>query len=126
VFEGAAPKKSDYRRFKIRSVSGPDDFAAMDEVLSRRLDQFRRQRDLSPHDSARDESFAAIPNLIVIDGGKGQLSAGLRALAEFRDMGVAVIALAKRLEEVHLPGTRATLQLDHSTSELQLLQRIRD
>ena len=58
----------------------PDDFAAMEEVLGRRMNRFEQQRDVSPHDKEYDASFAALPNVIVIDGGKGQLSAGLRAL----------------------------------------------
>ena len=81
VFEGGAPKKSDYRRFKIRKLDGrQDDFAAIGEVLSRRMAQFLEQRDRSPHDPAHDASFAALPGLIVIDGGKGQLSSGVAAL----------------------------------------------
>ena len=135
VFEGAAPKKSDYRRFKVFSVGdagvpggggGPDDFAAMEEVLSRRMSRWEQQRDVSPHDKDYDPSFAALPNLVVIDGGKGQLSAGLRALASFRERGVVVIALAKRIEEVFIPGKAAPLRLAHDTPELQLLQRVRD
>jgi excinuclease ABC subunit C len=126
VFEGGAPKKSDYRRFTIRTVEGSDDFAAMEEVLSRRLGQWERQAGISPHDHEYDPGFAALPNVVVIDGGKGQLSSGLRALRGFRERGVVVIALAKRIEEVFLPGAAAPLVLDHDTSELQLLQRIRD
>ncbi len=127
VFEGGAPKKSDYRRFKIRSTEGaPDDFASMAEVLERRFAQWERQADISPHDPAYDPSFAALPNLVVIDGGKGQLSAGLGPLAGFRERGVAVISLAKRIEEVFQPGRARPLVLDHSTPELQLLQRVRD
>ncbi len=155
VFEGGAPKKSDYRRFKIRgdfaggdriidgaagngagqsgagngggiAIGEPDDFAAMEEVLSRRLAQWERQHDLSPHDKDYDPSFAALPNLIVIDGGKGQLSAGLRALQGFRERGVVVISLAKRIEEVFTPGAPQPLRLPHDTVELQLLQRVRD
>jgi excinuclease ABC subunit C len=149
VFEGGAPKKSDYRRFKIRgdfaepaaadgngngndpgrsriTIGEPDDFAAMEEVLSRRLAQWERQRDLSPHDKDYDSSFATLPNLVVIDGGKGQLSAGLRALQSFRDRGVVVISLAKRIEEVFTPGSSEPLRLAHDTVELQLLQRVRD
>ncbi len=125
VFEGAAPKKSDYRRFKVLAPA-PDDFAAMEEVLSRRLGRWQRQRDVSPHDKEYDPSFAALPNVIVIDGGKGQLAAGLRALQEFRERGVVVIALAKRIEEVFIPGRAAPLRLAHDTPELQLLQRVRD
>jgi excinuclease ABC subunit C len=127
VFEGGAPKKSDYRRFKIRSTEGaPDDFASMAEVLERRFAQWERQADISPHDPAYDQSFASLPNLVVIDGGKGQLAAGLGPLGGFRDRGVAVVSLAKRIEEVFQPGRSAPLVLDHSTPELQLLQRVRD
>ncbi len=126
VFEGGAPKKSDYRRFTIRTVEGADDFAAMSEVLSRRLAQFEHQHDISPHDREHDPSFAALPNLVVIDGGKGQLSSAVAALPGFRDRGVMVIALAKRIEEVFIPGRAAPLALDHDTPELQLLQRVRD
>jgi len=150
VFEGGAPKKSDYRRFKIRgdfaaptpapdaephgngggngafTIGQPDDFAAMEEVLSRRLAQWERQHDLSPHDKDYDPSFAALPNVVVIDGGRGQLSAGLRALQAFRERGVYVISLAKRIEEVFTPGSSEPLRMDHDTVELQLLQRIRD
>ncbi len=128
VFEGGAPKKSDYRRFKIRSLAEgeSDDFASMAEVLTRRFAQWERQADISPHDPAFDPSFAALPNVVVIDGGKGQLAAGLGPLKGFRDRGVAVVSLAKRIEEVFIPGRRAPLVLDHSTPELQLLQRVRD
>ena len=106
VFEGGAPKKADYRRFRIRGdrAAGPDDFASIEEVLARRVAQLLEQADLSPHDAERDESFAAVPDLIVIDGGKGQLSAGMRALAPLVERGTAVIGLAKRLEEVFVPG----------------------
>ena len=125
VFEGGAPKKSDYRRFGVREAA-QDDFAAMAEVLSRRMGQYVQQRERSPHDRAYDASFAAVPALIVIDGGKGQLSAGLRELEPFRDLGSTVISLAKRVEEVFLPGRRTPLLLPHDTPELQLLQRVRD
>ena len=66
--------------------------------------RWEQQRDVSPHDKDYDPSFAALPNVVVIDGGKGQLAAGLRALQGFRDRGVAVISLAKRIEEVFIPG----------------------
>jgi excinuclease ABC subunit C len=136
VFEGGAPKKSDYRRFRVFgeedgngggvTIGMPDDFAAMEEILGRRMRQFERQHEMSPHDKDYDASFAALPNVIVIDGGKGQLSAGLRALQPFRDRGVLVISLAKRIEEVFIPGREAPLALAHDTPELQLLQRVRD
>src|SRR6059058_2749305 len=101
VFEGGSPKKSDYRRFGVRDVA-QDDFAAMNEVLIRRMAQFVAQRERSPHERAYDASFASVPGLIVIDGGKGQLSAGIKALQPFRDLGVTVVSLAKRIEEVFL------------------------
>jgi excinuclease ABC subunit C len=141
VFEGGAPKKSDYRRFRVFTVGdqatgvgdadgqfdyGPDDFASMEEILGRRIARWESQRDVSPHDKDYDPSFAALPNLVVIDGGKGQLAAGLRALQVFRDRGVMVISLAKRIEEVFIPGRAAPLVLAHDTPELQLLQRVRD
>jgi excinuclease ABC subunit C len=127
VFEGGAPKRSDYRRFKIRDLNGrQDDFAAMEEVLSRRMARFADQRELSPHDSARDASFGALPSLIVIDGGKGQLQSGLQALDAMRERGVAVISLAKRLEEIHVPGRKRSIVLPGDSVALQLLQRIRD
>jgi excinuclease ABC subunit C len=146
VFEGGAPKKSDYRKFGIRgkevaddvdpAAKRPpdakrrrpriDDVASMEEVLSRRMVRHADQVDLSPHDSGRDASFAALPDLIVIDGGKGQLSAGMRALAPLAERGVTVIGLAKRIEEVFLPGRSEPLLLDERSEALRLLQRVRD
>jgi len=128
VFEGGAPKKSDYRRFRIRGLTEgvPDDFAAMNEVLSRRFAQWERQQDFSPHDPDRNESFATLPNVVVIDGGRGQLGEGVKALQGFLDRGVAVVSLAKRIEEVFVPGRAAPIVLAHDTPELQLLQRVRD
>jgi excinuclease ABC subunit C len=128
VFEGGAPKKSDYRRFTIRTLAegSSDDYAAMAEVLGRRFAQWERQADISPHDPDYDASFAALPNVVVIDGGKGQLGAGLGPLRGFRERGVTVVSLAKRIEELFIPGRAAPLVLDHSTPELQLLQRVRD
>ena len=133
VFEGGATKKAHYRRFRIRGDAkgngdrrGPDDFAAMEEVLSRRISRYLEQADLSPHESDRDESFASLPSLVVIDGGKGQLAAGLRALQPFAERGVTVISLAKRLEEVYVPGQPAPLELPRESEGSKLLQRVRD
>jgi excinuclease ABC subunit C len=126
VFEGGAPKKSDYRRFTIREVDPGDDYGAMSEVLSRRHARWEKESERSPYDAERDASFAALPNLVVIDGGKGQLAAGIGALEGFRSRGVAVVALAKRIEEVFLPGRGDPIVLPHDTIELQLLQRVRD
>jgi excinuclease ABC subunit C len=135
VFEGAASKKSDYRKFKIRGEdesdgngagARPDDVAAMREVLSRRLGRYVQQADISPHDSDRDASFASLPDLIVIDGGKGQLGAGIAALEPLIERGVGVISLAKRIEEVFVPGRRKPIRLEKGSDALRLLQRVRD
>jgi excinuclease ABC subunit C len=125
AFEGGGPKKSDYRRFGIRGAA-QDDFAAMAEVLSRRVAQYRTQQELSPHEKAYDASFASLPALVVIDGGKGQLSAGLKELTELTELGTTVVSLAKRIEEVFVPGRRSPLVMSHDSAPLQLLQRIRD
>jgi excinuclease ABC subunit C len=132
VFEGGATKKSDYRRFRVRGESGegrgdgPDDFASMEEILGRRMNRYLEQVDLSPHDSKRDASFSALPSLIMIDGGKGQLAAGIRALKPFVDRGVTVISLAKREEEVYVPGRSEPIDLAADSEASKLLQRVRD
>jgi excinuclease ABC subunit C len=134
VFEGGATKKSDYRRFKVRGElraagvgnGGPDDFASMEEVLGRRMARYLEQADLSPHDGKRDESFASLPSLILIDGGKGQLAAGARALQPFIERGVTVASLAKRVEEVFVPGRAEPLDLPADSEASKLLQRVRD
>jgi excinuclease ABC subunit C len=122
VFQDAVPKKAHYRKFGIRHEGGQDDFAMMAEVISRR---FARA---TPDAAAAhyDEGFAAIPNLVVIDGGKGQLSAALAAMQKFDLPRVAVIALAKKEEEVFLPGRPGPVVLEPGSAGLQLLQRIRD
>ncbi len=133
VFEGGATKKADYRRFRVRGDKrdgegngGPDDFASMAEVLERRVARYLEQVDLSPHDGKRDESFASLPSLLVIDGGKGQLGAGMGVLAPFVERGVTVVSLAKRLEEVYVPGRPAPLDLGADSEASKLLQRVRD
>lgn len=126
VFQDGSPRKGHYRRFGIRDQSGQDDFAAIGEVLARRLAAYERQHEISSHERAYDASFAALPGLIVIDGGRGQLARGLEQLQSFRDQGVTVISLAKRLEEIYLPGRREPLLLPLGDPALQLLQRARD
>jgi excinuclease ABC subunit C len=128
VFEGGATKKADYRRFRVRGErsNGSDDFASMQEVLSRRVSRYEEQVDLSPHDGKRDESFAALPSLVVVDGGKGQLSAAMQALAPFVERGVTVVSLAKRQEEVYIPGRPAPIDLAAESEASRLLQRVRD
>jgi excinuclease ABC subunit C len=128
VFEGGAPKKSDYRRFRIRGdrSGGPDDYSSIEEILQRRTAQFLSQVDLSPHDHDRDSSFASLPDLILIDGGKGQLGAGMRVLGPLADRGTAVVGLAKRLEEVYVPGRSDPLPIPADSEASHLLQRVRD
>jgi excinuclease ABC subunit C len=123
VFQDAVPKKPHYRTFSVQGQPGQDDFASMAQVVSRR---FARLRDAATAERW-DESFAAVPNLVVIDGGKGQLSAALEAIHSTFDVPrTAVIALAKREEEVFVPGSAAPIRLDRHDPGLQLLQRIRD
>jgi len=105
---------------------GPDDFASMEEVLGRRMKRYLDQVDLSPHDGKRDQSFASLPSLIMIDGGKGQLSAAMRVLQPFVERGVTVIGLAKREEEVFVPGRSAPIDLPAESEASKLLQRVRD
>ena len=111
VFEGGAPKKSDYRRFTIRTVEGSDDFASMAEVLSRRYAQWEKQAERSPYDAERDASFAALPeprgDRRRAGPAVGRARAAARASAT---RGVAVVSLAKRIEEVFFPGRREPLR----------------
>jgi excinuclease ABC subunit C len=115
VFENGQPRKAAYRKFKIRTVEGPNDFASMQEVLRRRL-----QRGIEG-----DAKFAEMPDLIVIDGGKGQLSA---AVEVEQQLGVEIptIGLAKQFEEVFKPGMRDSVLLPRNNQGLFLLQRLRD
>lgn len=124
VMEDALPKKSDYRRFKIRTVEGNDDFAAMEEVLNRRFQNYLEERSKPVEERGK---FAYPPQLLVVDGGKGQLSVAVRVL---EDLGLAdeipVASLAKQFEEVFLPGQSDPVRLPRQSEALYLLQRIRD
>jgi len=122
VFEDGVARKSDYRKFAVRGQTGQDDFAAMAEVVSRRFARLAA----GPSAEEYDSSFAASPNLVVIDGGKGQLAAALDAMAAYDLPRVAVVALAKRVEEVFLPGRSGPVRLPEHSPGLQLLQRLRD
>jgi excinuclease ABC subunit C len=106
--------------------NGSDDFASMEEVLGRRVNRYLEQVDLSPHDGKRDESFASLPSLVVVDGGKGQLAAAMRALQPFAERGATVVSLAKRQEEVYVPGRSVALDLAADSEASKLLQRVRD
>ncbi len=124
VMEDALPKKSDYRRFRIRTVDGNDDFAAMEEVLYRRFRNYLEERARPVEERGK---FAYPPQLLVVDGGKGQLAVATRVLG---DLGLAdeipVAALAKQFEEVFLPGQSDPVRLPRQSEALYLLQRIRD
>jgi excinuclease ABC subunit C len=122
VFQDAVAKRSHYRKFTVRGLDGQDDFGAMREVIRRRFS--RLGADVGS--TEWNESFAATPNLVVIDGGKGQLSAALAAMQELELPRVAVISLAKRIEEVFVPGRSDPILLPRESPALQLLQRIRD
>ena len=122
VFEDGVARKGHYRKFAVRDLSGPDDFAAMAQVVSRRFARLAA----SPASDEYDESFAASPNLVVIDGGKGQLAAALDAMQAYDLPRVAVISLAKRVEEVFLPDRADPVLLPDHSPGLQLLQRLRD
>jgi excinuclease ABC subunit C len=119
VFQDAMPRKSDYRKFGIRTAGDePDDFAAMAEVISRRFARVA--------DPIGEPAWTTVPNLVVVDGGKGQLSAALEAMQAYDLPRVAVIALAKRIEEVFVPGRPDAIVLSRHNPGLQLLQRLRD
>ena len=111
-FKNGQPNKSNYRRFKISTVDGVDDFLAMAEVIRRRYSRLINENQ-------------ALPNLILIDGGKGQLSFALKELQKL-NIKIPIISLAKKLEEIYLPGLSIPIKLDKKTKALKLLQRIRD
>lgn len=113
VFVDSKPKKSEYRKFKIRSVSGPDDFASMQEVVERHYSRIR-------------EEGSALPDLIMVDGGKGQLSSAVSVLRRLGIESTPVIGLAKRLEEVFIPDQSEPLMIPRTSSGLRLLQQVRN
>ena len=125
VVEDGLPKKSDYRRFRIQSVPGNDDFAAMHEVLHRRLSAYLKERELPVEQ--REGRFSYPPQLLVVDGGKGQLGVAERVLAELGlTEEIPVVALAKQFEEVFVPNQSESILLPRQSEALYLLQRIRD
>ena len=114
VFKNGKPSKKDYRKFNIKTVEGPDDFASMEEVV------FRRYRRLLEEDEA-------LPQLIIVDGGKGQLSSGVKALERLDLRGkIAIIGIAKRLEELFYPGDKYPLYLDKKSETLKVIQYLRN
>jgi len=126
VVEDGLPKKSDYRRFRIRDVPGNDDFGAMREVLTRRLKAMLAERDRPPGERGR-RRFAYQPNLLLVDGGKGQLGVAIEVVAELGlEDEISVAALAKRFEEVFVPGLADPVRIPRQSEGLYLLQRVRD
>jgi len=125
VVEDGLAKKSEYRRFKIKTVDGNDDFAAMEEVLTRRFTAYLADRARPVEE--RDGKFAYPPQLLVVDGGKGQLSSAVRVLDDLglRDE-IPVVSLAKQFEEVFVPGRSESIRLPRQSEALFMLQRIRD
>jgi excinuclease ABC subunit C len=122
VFRDGVPLKAHYRKFALRTLEGQSDVAGMKEALGRR---FARLASAGERDY--DESFASLPNLVVVDGGKPQLSAALEALGDIAETErIAVVSLAKREEEVFVPGSSKPVRLDRHSPGLQLLQRLRD
>ena len=125
VMEDGLPKKRDYRRFKVREVPGNDDFAAMREVLTRRLSAYLGEREHPRSD--RQDRFSYPPQLLVVDGGKGQLGVAREVVEELGlDEEIPVAALAKRFEEVYVPGRSEPVRIPRQSEALYLLQRLRD
>jgi excinuclease ABC subunit C len=123
VMEDALPKRSEYRRFKIRHQPGQDDFAAMEEALARRFRRYLQERDQGARTGKR---FAYPPNLLLVDGGKGQLGVAVRVLEELGLEDISVASLAKRFEEVYLPGEPEPVRIPRDSEALYLLQQVRD
>ena len=128
VLEDGLPNKREYRRFKIRDVPGNDDYAAMAEVVRRRLTAYLAERD-KPINERGDKpgKFAYPPQLLLVDGGKGQLSAAKRVIDELELTDeIPVAGLAKRFEEVFIPGRSDPVEIPRGSEALFMLQRVRD
>ena len=135
VFAKGAPRKSDYRRFKIRTVDGADDYAMMQEVLRRRFRRLvaRKEQDVvattkadGPHAAPEADAWTITPDLIIVDGGKGQLNAALEVMQETGVDHIPIIGLAKKKEEIFKPGEPDPIMLARDSQGLFLVQRIRD
>ena len=127
TFEQGTPSKNLYRRFNIKNVSGPDDFAAMEEVLTRRFKRWEAAQEQIKNGKEADPAFSMLPDLLIVDGGKGQLSRAIQVLDEFGlTEKIALAGLAKQQEEVYLPNRPTSILLPRNSQGLFLLQRIRD
>jgi excinuclease ABC subunit C len=128
VFEQGVPKKSFYRHFNIRSVDGPDDFASLEEVLIRRFNRWKAAQESADVPGKKiDPAFALLPDLLIVDGGKGQLSRAVAVAERFDIFGrVPMVGLAKQNEELFLPGHAEPVILPRHSQGLYMIQRIRD
>jgi excinuclease ABC subunit C len=127
VFQQGVPYKKDYRRFNIKTVVGPDDFASMEEVLRRRFKRWESYQSINDVIKKKDESFSVLPDLLIVDGGKGQLSRAIKILEEFNlSDKIALAGLAKQQEELFVPGKSLSILLPRKSQGLYLVQRIRD
>ena len=128
VFEQGIPKKKYYRRFNIRSVVGPDDFASMEEVLTRRMNRWKAAQDVDQVPGKKpDPAFAILPDLLIVDGGKGQLGRAIDVFEKFNLIEKVTLAgLAKQNEEFFLPGRSESIMLPRQSQGFYLVQRIRD
>jgi len=128
VFEQGVPSKKYYRRFNIRSVTGPDDFASMEEVLQRRFNRWQSAHEMGDQPGKKpDPSFSMLPDLLIVDGGKGQLSRAVAVLEKYNLMDqVPVAGLAKQNEELFIPGQSQGIILPNGSQGLFLIQRVRD
>jgi excinuclease ABC subunit C len=128
VFEQGVPKKGHYRHFNIRSVTGPDDFASMEEVLTRRFNRWKAAQELEETPGKKlDPSFALLPDLLLVDGGKGQLGRAVTVLERFGlTEKIPVAGLAKQNEELFVPGQSSSIMLPRHSQGLYLIQRVRD
>ena len=122
VLEDGLPKRSDYRRFKIRTIQGQDDFAAMEETIRRRFRAFLAERERNVAEQGR---FSYPPSLVLVDGGAGQLGRAVKVLDEL-EIDIPAIGLAKRMEEVYLPGQPEPVRIPRDAEALYLLQQVRD
>ncbi len=129
VFEHGKPKRSDYKRFQIKTVEGANDFASMAEVLIRRFKRLREAHAGGASDNgaaAPDSSWDKVPDLVIVDGGKGQLGAALKVMEDLALVAIPVVGLAKEREEIFLPGRAEPVVLPRGSQGLFLVQRIRD
>lgn len=127
VFEQGVPNKKLYRRFNIKSVSGPDDFASMEEVLARRFKRWQSSHERHSVGEKVDEAFTILPDLLVVDGGKGQLSRAVKVADDFDHPGeMLIVGLAKEHELIFLPNRDLPVELPRNSQGLYLMQRIRD